>query len=89
MEGYDQNWQEIENGGIIKYVKIPSGTYQLKLIASNANDVKGAEKILGIHIALPYFGSRDNFCSLLVCFYFSSLTGFIVLLLSENSGNKN
>lgn len=55
LEGYREDWQQIENGGVAEFTKIPDGKYTLHLYGTNANGVKGPMKSIEVHIAAPFW----------------------------------
>ncbi|MBK8566131.1 MAG: hypothetical protein IPN76_23010 [Saprospiraceae bacterium] len=55
LKGFEEEWQELENGGLIRYPKLPPGDFQLELVALNVNGVKGAPHALNIFIRPPWW----------------------------------
>ncbi len=55
LEGYDEEWKILENGGKAKFVQVPSGTYHLRMYGVNANGLRGPEKALEITIHPPFW----------------------------------
>ena len=51
--GYDEEWNLVDNGGTIHFTKVPSGNYELEIIAMNSNGVESKMKKLQINIATP------------------------------------
>ncbi len=55
LENYNSEWKTIPNGGVLQFTKIPSGTYKLKIISNNANNIKSNIRELEITILLPWW----------------------------------
>jgi signal transduction histidine kinase len=55
LTNFDDEWRELENGGIVRYPKLPPGEYLLEAYAVNANGVKGEARHLSIHIQPPWW----------------------------------
>jgi signal transduction histidine kinase len=55
LRGLDDDWATLENGGLLRYPKLPPGEYHLELYGENANGVAGKTRSLTLLIRPPWW----------------------------------
>lgn len=55
LNGEDDDWNQVENGAVIRYPKLGSGHYNFNYYAENINNTRSEVKNLQIHIKPPFW----------------------------------
>lgn len=55
LQGYDNNWTTVTNGGFARFTKIPPGQYTLEVLPRNANGETGNLRSMAVWIQPPFW----------------------------------
>jgi signal transduction histidine kinase len=74
LEGYNQDWENVDNDSKIQFSKVPPGNYRLKLFSRNINGIESEIREIEIIIQPPFWKT-------LWFIVVSVFTGIMILLL--------